>query len=136
IYKQAQDVAAYILKDDFATVKQQIKSAVSQILGTQECIDYYRYKIMLTLPLIGRDNIKAKSLPILRPHQALSKKINDILASTIPVALLGRIEILTYFETYLNYKMDLLDAHLTITKFRLLEKELEAFIASIENETL
>jgi len=133
IYKQTQDIARYILKDNFSFIKQQIKSAVKQILSSQEFIDYHHYSVMLKAPLIGRDSIKIKEIPIVRPDRNFSKKINDILAATIPVALLERIEVISYFEAYLNYKMDFADFQFIIAKLNGVEKELEIFLMSLEN---
>ena len=41
IYKQAQEVVRYMLPDNYLTLKQRIKSAVEQIIATQEFAYYY-----------------------------------------------------------------------------------------------
>lgn len=122
------------MKDKYLTVKQYIKPAIAQILSSQEFTDYHHYSVILKTPLIGRDNVKVKNLPIVRPSQALLQKINDILATTIPVALLADQSVITYFETYLNYKMDFIDSQFMITKLSFVEKELEAYLNAVGND--
>lgn len=122
------------MKDKYLTVKQYIKPAIAQILSSQEFTDYHHYSVILKTPLIGRDNVKVKNLPIVRPSQALLQKINDILATTIPVALLADQSVITYFETYRNYKMDFIDSQFMITKLSFVEKELEAYLNAVGND--
>ncbi len=136
IYKQAEDVAQYILGDVYETTKQQIKSAVNQILESQEFMDYHHYCVMLKTPLIGRDNMKVKDIPVIRPDHALSKKINDILAATVPVKLLQQVEVLSYFETYLNYKIDLVESQVIVAKLHIVEDQMVQLLDQLENNEI
>ena len=133
IYKQAQEVVRYMLPDNYLTLKQQIKSAVEQIIATQEFAYYYQYCVMLKAPLIGRDHIKAKEMPIVRPDHTFSQKISEILVATIPVALMQRVEVISYFEACLNYKMDLIDAQFVVAKLSMLEKEIYAYLDALND---
>jgi len=133
IYKQAQEIVRYKLPEQYNTLKQQIKAALEQIVASQEFVNYHQYSVMLKTPLLGRDNIEVKDMPIVRPDHAFAKKINEILAATIPVALLERIEVLSCFESYLNYKMDLIDSQFMVAKLKALEQEMLAYVATLEN---
>lgn len=132
MYKQAQQLAQYILQEAYPSIKEQIKTAMNNIIASQEFINYNYYSVNFKTGLIANHNIKAKHLPVIRPDQYFSTKINNILTATIPMQSLHKIEVINFFEAFLNFKVDAVGFQAMLIKLELVERELIAALKELE----
>ena len=132
MYKQAQQLAQYILQEDYPSIKKQIKTAMTNIIASQEFINYNYYSVNFKTGLIANHSIKAKHLPVVRPDQYFAAKINNILTATIPIQSLQKIEVINFFEAFLNFKVDAVGFRAMLIKLELVERELIAALKELE----